>query len=199
MGEAFFARPVVEVARDLLGRRLRHGLVELRITEVEAYLGPHDTAAHSRSGRTARNAAMWGPVGRAYVYRCYGLHQMLNLVAGSPGGGAAILIRSAEVVAGAELVAARRGGRTGADAVAGPGKVAAALAIDRAFDHHPVFEPEGLELHVGEPVDAALVGPRVGIGYAAPADRDADLRFAIAGTRAVTQRRSLRSPPDRKG
>lgn len=183
----FFARPVEAVARALVGAHLRHGPVELRIVETEAYLGPHDTACHTARGRTERNAAMWGPLGRAYVYRCYGLHWMLNVVCGVEGGGSAVLIRAAEPLAGAEVWLPRRGGR--AD-LAGPGKVAAALGLDRSFDGHDLAAEGGLELHAGTPPARLLAGPRVGIDYAAPADRDARLRFADADAR-VSARRTL--------
>jgi DNA-3-methyladenine glycosylase len=190
---AFFERPVIEVARDLLGRHLVRDEVALRITEVEAYCGPTDSAAHTRSGRTARNAPMWGPLGRAYVYQCYGLHMMLNVVAGEEeGAGTAILVRACEIVAGEELVRARRGGKLGPELLTGPGKVAAALALDLSFSHHPLTEPGGLEIRTGTPVDRYLIGPRVGIDYATPADRGAERRFACVDTRWVSARRTLR-------
>ena len=72
-------------AQTLLGQLLVHGDVTLRITEVEAYGGPLDSASHARHGRTARNAPMWGPPGRAYLYFCYGMHWMLNVVTGPEG------------------------------------------------------------------------------------------------------------------
>jgi DNA-3-methyladenine glycosylase len=185
---SFFHRSCAVVARDLLGRHLRRGGVVLRITETEAYLGPADTACHTARGRTPRNAAMWGPLGRAYVYRCYGLHWMLNVVCGAEGGGEAVLIRSAAPVAGEEEWLPRRGGRRD---LAGPGKVAAALGIDRSFDHHDLTVEGGLELRAGRPATEVLRGPRVGIDSAAPADRDAPLRFAVAGEASVSARRTL--------
>lgn len=164
----------------------------LRITEVEAYAGPTDTACHAKAGRTARNAAIWGRPGTAYVYLCYGLHQMLNLVAGADGFGSAVLIRACEPVAGEDLVRARRRGKTGPVLLTGPGKVGAALAIDGSLNGHDVTEVGGLSLHRGTPPDGILTGPRVGIPYADPADRDAAWRFACAGTRWVSARRTLR-------
>lgn len=171
----------------------------MRITEVEAYCGPSDSAAHTRSGRTARNAPMWGPAGRAYVYLCYGLHTMLNVVTGPLGSGTAVLIRACEPVAGEDVIRARRGGRSGPISLTGPGKIGAALALDTSFSHHPLTEPGGLVALVGVPPSAVLVGPRVGIDYATPADRDAPLRYAVAGTPWVSARRTLRAdegPPE---
>jgi DNA-3-methyladenine glycosylase len=179
------------VARDLLGRHLRHGEVTLAITEVEAYGGPEDSASHCRFGRTERNGPMWEPGGIAYVYFCYGMHHMLNLVTGAPERGEAVLIRSCEPVAGLELVRARRGGLSGPVLLTGPGKVAQALAVDRSFDRHCLFTAGGLELLHGTPAAAILVGPRVGVDFAAEADRLAPRRFALAGSPWVSQRKAL--------
>lgn len=188
LDRSFYARPCSEVARDLLGRWIVLGEIVLAITETEAYLGPEDSACHTSVGRTARNAAMWGPVGHAYVYRCYGLHWMLNVVAGREGGGAAVLIRSAAPVAGEAVWLPRRGGRRD---LAGPGKVAAALGLDRSWDGHDLAAPGGLSLAAGRPVVAVRSGPRVGIDSAAPADRAARLRFAPVGEPSVTFPRAL--------
>ncbi|MCB9699345.1 MAG: DNA-3-methyladenine glycosylase [Alphaproteobacteria bacterium] len=188
----FYERDTLEVARDLLGRWLVAGDVVLRVSEVEAYRGPSDSACHTAAGRTARNEAMWGPVGHAYVYRCYGLHWMLNVVSGEEGSGCAVLVRGAEIVEGSAIVATRRG-RSGRGTLAGPAKVAQALAIDRTFDHHDLTEAGGLSLAVGTPADRVLVGPRVGIDYALPEHRDAPWRLAIDGSTEVSVRRTLRS------
>ena len=166
--------------------------VVLRITEVEAYLGPADTAAHTAKGRTPRNAPMWGPPGRAYVYLCYGLHHMLNLVAGPEGAGAAVLIRSCEPVEGLDTVRRRRGGREGPVLLSGPGKVGAALALDTSWSHHDLTVPGGLELHEGAAADAVRIGERIGIDYASAEDRAALLRFAIRDTRWVSRPSGLR-------
>lgn len=176
--QAFYLRPVEEVARDLLGRHLVSGPVVLRITEVEAYGGPEDSASHCRHGCTPRNAPMWGPGGHAYVYLCYGVHWMLNLVTGGEGEGAAILIRACEVVEGLETVQARRGGRLGRGLVSGPGKVAQALAVSGALNHHPLFVLGGIELRKGRAVERFLATPRIGIGFALPEDQAAPRRYS---------------------
>jgi DNA-3-methyladenine glycosylase len=189
---SFFERDCLVVARDLLGCHLRRDDVLLRITEVEAYTGPDDTASHTRMGRTARNASMWGPRGRLYVYLCYGLHSMLNVVAGArEGEGAAVLVRSAEVVEGHAVVAARRGGRTDPQATAGPGKVGAALALHVSLDGHPLYEPGGIELRWGTPPERVLAGPRVGVGYASAEHQRAPWRLADGDSLAVTARKAL--------
>jgi DNA-3-methyladenine glycosylase len=198
----FYLRPVVEVARDLLGRHLRHFDVVLRITEVEAYAGQDDTASHCRSGRTPRNAPMWEEGGRAYVYFCYGMHHMLNIVTGPAGDGSAILIRGCEPVAGLELVRRRRcgpGGQapTGPALLTGPGKVAQALGVDLSFTRHLLYREGGLELREGTPPAGVLSGPRVGVDFASDLDRARPWRFALAGSLWVSQPRGL--APDLTG
>lgn len=192
ISRSFFARHVLEVAPELLGKRLVAGEVVLEITEVEAYFWPGDTACHARHGPTARNRALFGDPGTAYVYRVYGLHCLLNLVTGSPGEPQAALVRAARPVAGLEAVAARRGGRRGPDALAGPGRVGAALALDPGWSGHPLVEPGGLEVRAGPAPSGVLVGPRVGIDYAEPEHRDAPWRWAVADTPWVSARATLR-------
>jgi DNA-3-methyladenine glycosylase len=195
----FFIRPCAEVARDLLGRHLVRGSVALRITEVEAYLGPQDSASHARFGRTARNAPMWEAGGLAYVYLCYGIHWMLNVGADEEGRGSAILIRACEPVAGLPVIKRRRGmDAPGPALLAGPGKVAQALGLDGSFSGKPLFTPGGLELREGDPPARVLAGPRVGIDYAAEPDRAARLRFAVPDTGWVTVPKAL-SPEGRRG
>jgi DNA-3-methyladenine glycosylase len=171
----------------------RDGVV-LRIAEAEAYGGREDTASHCRFGRTARNAPMWGPGGRCYVYLCYGMHWMLNVVTGPEGQGSAVLVRSCEVLEGMGLVLERRrppgAGAAAPDAkrvaaiCRGPGKVGQALAIDGGLNGHPLFEPGGLELREGEPPASIEGTQRIGIGYADKKDGDAPLRFVGAWGRA---------------
>lgn len=183
------------VARDLLGRHLRHGEVVLRITEVEAYAGREDSASHCRSGVTPRNAPMWEEGGRVYMYFCYGMHHMLNIVTGPVGDGSAVLVRSCEPVAGLDRVRQRRGGLDGPALLTGPGKVAQALGLDLGCTRQLLYEPGGLELLEGEPPAAVLAGPRVGVDYAREEDRARPWRFAAAGTRWVTRPKDLAPEP----
>ncbi len=187
----FYARDALQVARELLGATLRNGEVVLRVTEVEAYRWPDDTANHGRHGRTLRNDALWGPPGRAYVYICYGIHHLLNLVTGADGQAAAVLVRACEPLKGLALIQDRRGGLSGPALLAGPGRVAQALGLDRSWNHHPVFEPGGVEVRKGSVVDKVLSGPRVGVDYAEPEHRDAAWRFAVADTAWVSRRSTL--------
>jgi len=188
----FYDRDVVAVARDLLGVIVHHGGVALRITEVEAYRWPGDTACHARAGKTLRNAALWGPCGHSYVYLCYGLHHMLNIVTGGDADAAAVLVRAAEPVTGLPTIRRRRGGKDGPVLLTGPGKIAAALGLGLRDSNIPVYRPGGLWLEGGDAVADVLVGPRVGIDYAEPAHRALPWRFAVADTPWVSHRRGLR-------
>ena len=184
--------PPDRAARSLLGCLLMRDGVILRITEVEAYGGPEDTASHARHGRTARNAVMWGPAGRAYLYFCYGVHWMLNVATGPEDTPAAVLIRGAEVVAGLETVLARRNAARPSPALcAGPGKVAQALGLDRSFDGHDLLAEGGLELRPGPPPLQIVAGPRLGIAFASPADQARPWRLADGDSRAVARRKAL--------
>ncbi len=184
--------PAPAAAPGLLGQLLVRAEVTLRITEVEAYGGPGDSASHARHGRTARNAPMWGPPGRAYLDLCYGMHWMLNVVTGPEGEASAVLIRGAEVVAGLDTVLARRkAARATPLLCAGPGKVAQALWLDLAFDGHDLLSPGGLELREGPSPASILAGPRLGIGFATDEDLARPWRFADGGSSAVLKKREL--------
>ncbi|HEY2733355.1 MAG TPA: DNA-3-methyladenine glycosylase [Polyangiales bacterium] len=189
--QSFYARDSLVVAEALLGKLLVRDGVTLRISEVEAYRHPNDSASHCRMGRTPRNEPMWGPAGHAYVYLCYGIHQMLNVVTNEHGEGAAVLIRSCEPVSGHALIKQRRGGLEGPVALTGPGKVGAALALDASCSGQALFHRRGLRLLDAQPPAAILVGPRVGIGYATEEHQRAPWRFAIADSPWVSQPKGL--------
>ena len=134
----FYDRPVLEVARAVLGRLLVHacgdGLTSGRVVEVEAYRGALDPASHAWRGLTARNAVMFGPPGHAYVYFTYGMHHCLNLVAEREGKAAAVLVRALEPATGVELMRERRGVEESARLARGPACVTKALGIGREHD-----------------------------------------------------------------
>lgn len=162
--ESLLGGHVVDAARGLLGWRLRTerapGPTELVLTEVEAYSGAVDAAAHSHRGRTPRTAPMFGPAGGIYVYRSYGIHWCMNVVVGERGRGDAVLLRGGVPRVGVGIMAARRGRR---DHLAdGPGKLTQAMAVDD--DDTGTMLGEGIQLlpPVG-PVDEVLVTPRIGI------------------------------------
>src|SRR6059058_4997454 len=119
----FYNRPVLEVARDLLGAVLVCGDVALRLTEVEAYAGGRDPASHAFRGPTPRNAVMFGPPGHAYVYRSYGVHWCLNFTCDIEGRAEAVLIRALLPQHGLDAMRARRGVHAERALASGPGKL----------------------------------------------------------------------------
>src|SRR3954452_23661110 len=127
----FYDRPVLEVARDLLGAVLVCGDVALRLTEVEAYAGGHDPASHAFRGPTPRNAVMFGPPGHAYVYFTYGMHFCMNVSCGPDGDASAVLLRAGEVVEGVDIARARRPGVSGRALARGPARLTRPLAVAR--------------------------------------------------------------------
>jgi DNA-3-methyladenine glycosylase len=167
---AFYARPVLEVARDLLGCVVAAGGISVRITEVEAYDGANDAASHAFRGQTPRNAVMFGPPGHAYVYFTYGMHYCMNLVCAPPGTAQAVLLRAGEVVDGLATAEERRPGVRPRDLARGPARLCRTLAVDRSLDGVDVTKARSpITVSAAEPVADALVrvGPRVGISAAA--------------------------------
>lgn len=173
MSAADFDVPVLELAPVLIGATLLVDEVGGVIVEVEAYR-PDDPASHSHAGPTARNAAMFGPPGRAYVYRSYGIHWCLNLVC---GGASAVLIRALEPTAGLEVMAERRGTADPRRLCGGPGRLGQALGITRALDGLPLDAPPFAVIAPEGPREIAT-GPRIGITKAA----DKTWRFGLAGS-----------------
>ena len=195
LSPSFYARDALEVAPELIGKLLCRGEVVLRITEVEAYCFPDDTANHCRVGRTPRNLAMWGPPGHAYVYLCYGLHHLLNLVTNRDGEGAAVLIRACELVSGHEIVRERRDGIVGPNALTGPGKVGAALGLTLRDTGSNLCDRRDLYVLDAPRPERIASGPRVGIGYASAEHQAAHWRFALADSAWVSHRKTLQVMP----
>ena len=199
----FYRRDPVALARALLGQVLVRVLddgarLAGRIVETEAYLGEIDRAAHSYGGRrTARNAAMWGPAGHAYVYFIYGLHHCMNVVAEGPGKPTAVLIRALEPLEGLERMRAHRGGGGArlrdTDLCSGPARLAQALRLDRALDGADLVTGSVLFLERGAPVAAEqiIAAPRIGVAYAGEW-ADEPLRFYVGGNPHVSRGRGAR-------
>ena len=153
---SWFARDAAVVARELIGCALVHRQRAGIIVETEAYGGPEDLASHARFGPTARTSVMFGPGGVAYVYLCYGIHQLFNVVTGEAGHGQAVLIRAIAPHVG--LPADPAIGR-------GPGKVSTALALDRRHDRRDLARGALFIARALTP-PAIGVGPRIGVAFA---------------------------------
>lgn len=172
------------VAPQLLGCVLTFGGVSVMLTEVEAYLGAEDAAAHTYRGKTPRNATMFGPPGHLYVYISYGIHRAGNLVCAPEGIGQGCLLRAGEVTSGEELAHKRRGEVAFHKLASGPGNLGKALGLDIEHNGVAVGSPE-LHLAQRTSVPEIAVGPRIGITKNAAAP----LRFWIPENKTVTSPR----------
>ena len=205
---AFFARPALEVAPDLLGCHLTYGGVTLRLTELEAYAGEVDPGSHAYRGVTPRTRPMFGPAGFTYVYFTYGHHWCVNLVVGEAGTASAVLVRAGEVVAGHHLVRERRGGVRERDWARGPGRLGQALALTGAHSGLDFCRPaigETIDLFVCAPErpvprSSVRTGPRVGVSGPGGDARAFPWRFWLEGDPSVSAyrpgvvRRRTRAP-----
>lgn len=171
--KSFFNRAAEKVARDLLGMTLLFRGCGGVIVETEAY-HRDDPASHSYRGQTPRNGSMFGPSGRAYVYRSYGMHWCLNVVC-EPGS--AVLLRALDPTRGLETMRERRGGLADRLLCSGPGRLTAALGIGGMEDGADLNQPP-FELHPRSTEPDIVIGPRIGITKAA----DELLRFGVRGS-----------------
>ena len=160
----FYHRECLDVARDLVGkilvRKVGNRELRLRICETEAYCGESDTACHAHKGRTARTEVLYGEAGTIYVYLCYGMHWMLNIVTGEKEYPQAVLIRAC------------------IDAN-GPGKLTKAMDITGALNRLSILETKDLWIEDDGCSFEILTDKRVGIGYAAQEDQDRLWRFKM--------------------
>jgi len=171
----FYDRDTMLVARELLGKYLVHGNQVGRIVETEAYLGPHDLAAHSARGKTKRNAVMFGPPGHAYVYLIYGMHFCMNVVTEREGHASAVLLRALEPVSNLP-------GKT-----RGPGLLCNAMGIDKKLNGRDLLSQD---FYIAEGRDAPtfriVKRPRIGVDYAGSWARR-HLRFYIKGNAFISR------------
>lgn len=161
--QSFFERPVLEVADDLIGQYIVKDGQKLLITEIEAYDGPEDLACHASKGRTKRTEVLFGPAGHWYVYLCYGVHWLLNIVTGSKEYPAALLLR-------------------GAGEINGPGRLTRHLGINQTFNAKPATPQTGLwcEPATKRPHKSAIQKtPRIGVDYAGPIWSQKPYRFVL--------------------
>jgi DNA-3-methyladenine glycosylase len=198
----FFNRDPRRVARELLGkllvRKTPRGILAGRIVETEAYLGQGDAAAHAAAGRTARNAVLFGPPGRAYVYFIYGNHYCLNVSCLPDGMPGCVLFRALEPVNGTEQMAKARGIELARESglknisllkkiSSGPGRLTAALGITRERDNGKSLASPRSDLRIaddGYRVRRTVATPRIGVVKAA----EQPLRYVIAGNPFVSGR-----------
>ena len=178
---AFFGRPVLEVAPELIGATLLVGDAGGRIVELEAY---HHTepSAHSYRGPTPRNAVMFGPAGFAYVYRSYGIHWCLNFVCEPEGSAAAVLIRAVEPTAGLAKMRRRRKLADERLLCSGPGRLAQAMAVTHAHNGLPL-DRLPFELYAREGEVEVVTGVRIGLTKAA----DLPWRYGLKGSKFVSK------------
>ena len=156
---AFYHRPCLEVAWDLVGKVLVHRGQRLRISETEAYCGEADTACHAHKGRTKRTEVMYMDGGTIYIYLCYGIHWLLNIVTGDVDDPQAVLIRAC------------------VDAE-GPGKLTKHLGINGEMNRKSVLSSD-LWIEDDDFVCDVVTDKRVGIGYASQEDQDRLWRFKM--------------------
>lgn len=178
LAKSFFDADAVEVARALIGTWLQVGPTGGIVAETEAYRGD-DRASHSFNGETARNAAMFGPEGCAYVYRSYGIHWCFNVVC-RPGS--AVLFRALVPVTGLDVMRGRRGIDDDRRLCSGPGRLCSALGIDGSLNGRPLDAPP-FHMAGGLPEPAVVSGPRIGITR----DVDRNWRFGLGGTRYLSR------------
>ena len=176
---------MLDVAPRLLGAVLRHvtdaGPVAVRVTEVEAYDGQGDPGSHAANGRTRRNATMFGPPGRLYVYFTYGMHYCCNVVVGPEGSASAVLLRAGEVVEGLDRARERRGS-SDRDRARGPARLCQALGIDLTHDGTDLTRGRLVLSPAAAPAVDVRTGPRVGLRLAA----ERPWRFWLDGDPSVS-------------
>ncbi len=187
----FYLRPVLEVARELIGCTVVHGGAAGVIVETEAY-HESEPACHAFVGLTPRTSTLFGPPGRAYVYRSYGIHALLNAVCEPEGVGAAVLIRALEPVAGLERMRLRRGVEDPRALCSGPGKLTQALGVTLADNGGDLARGPVRILAASARRRAAapvlVAGPRIGITKAV----ELPWRFCLAGSEHVSRPRPAR-------
>ena len=164
LGHEFYARSVHEVARDLIGCTIRHGVTAGRVVETESY-HESEPACHAHVGVTARSRTLFGPPGHAYVYFSYGVHSLLNAVAEPAGVGAAVLIRALEPLEGVDVMRRRRRVDRAEDLCSGPGKLTQALGISLALNESSLLDGpiEVLARPAGARLPSIARSERVGI------------------------------------
>jgi len=189
LGRRFFNRTTVELAKALLGKRLTLGGLCGKIVETEAYLYKDDPGCHASRGLTQRNAPMFGPAGRTYVYLIYGMYHCLNIVSGKEGEGEAVLIRALEPIDGIEAMMKRRKTVKIENLCNGPGKLTQAFGITKKHNDMCLIdvEDDGLRVLDGEKIPEKEIVTAARIGLAKGQGDDLELRFYIKGNKFVSR------------
>ncbi len=156
----FYHRPCDVVARELVGKVIVHGDIRLRISETEVYWGEGDTACHAHKGRTKRSEVLWFEAGTIYVYLCYGMHWLMNLVTGDENDPQAVLIRACLEATG-------------------PGKLTKKLGITGEYNRQSILETPNLWIEDDGFQCEITTAPRVGIGYASREDQERLWRYVL--------------------
>lgn len=160
---AFYHRPCIDVARDLVGKVIVHGETRLRISETELYWGKTDTACHAHKGRTRRTEVLYDDAGTIYVYLCYGMHWLLNIITGDIGDPQGVLIRACVEAPG-------------------PGKLTKALRITGQYNRQSILHTPDFWIEDDGKRFELIADKRVGIGYASQEDQDRLWRFKMGNT-----------------
>jgi DNA-3-methyladenine glycosylase len=204
VARALLAADPVTVAPLLLGKLLVRGALVARIVEVEAYRGASDAASHAYKGKTERNATMFGPPGRLYVYFTYGMHYCANVVCCPEGVAGAVLLRAMAPLAGLDEMAARRSRKGHApragrglrpeDLCSGPAKLCQAFALDRSADGYDLISGRDGVVLLDDgtpPPETPSVGTRIGLAKTCSA-RDEPWRWWVLAEPSVSARRASR-------
>ena len=183
VGEKFFNQPTIELAKALLGKYLVYGNLQGKIVETEAYLCRDDPGCHAARGLTTRNAPMFGPAGRTYVYFIYGMYYCLNVVSGKTGEGEAVLIRALEPIEGIDVMKERRKTNKIENLCNGPGKLTQAFGITNEHNNQCFLSGE-LQIHNSREKPEIKTSTRIGLS----AGKDLEMRFFIAENRFVSKK-----------
>jgi DNA-3-methyladenine glycosylase len=186
IGKNFFNQPTIDLAQALLGKYLVMGNLKGKIVETEAYLYRGDPGCHASRGMTARNAPMFGPAGRTYVYFIYGMYHCLNIVSGKTGEGEAVLIRALEPIQGITLMQKRRRTTKLENLCNGPGKLTQAFGITRKHNNLSLLDGKLQIQHSREKPEIAS-SRRIGLS----SGQELELRFFIKENRFTTPLRGV--------
>ena len=189
LSRRFYSRKTIDLAKALLNKYLVCGDLCGKIVETEAYLYRGDPGCHAARGLTPRNAPMFGPAGRTYVYLIYGMYHCLNVTSGQIGEGEAVLIRALEPVGGIDIMRERRKTAKIENLCSGPGKLTRAFGITKEHNDLSLFDAGGiLQIHdSGRPPAPIEIVTTTRIGLSEGQGQDLELRFYIKGSRFVSK------------